>query len=1176
MYREGIGGVEMKRGSRFKRVVTYLLVLLVFVSAVWCNPRTVYATQSRIGNFSRNYTLTGNPATDICRVASAQIGRANQLGYTEAWCADFVSDCAILANCQYAIPQTGGATTMYNYVINAGGARVSSAQAGDLVFFNNNSGGYFHVGIMLDSATQISGNITDNSTKEVLVFKGAPRLISSSYVFVRPNYKGSSAPSNVPYIDTLVENGVSIDDAEIKGRVHNMGRRIDRVGVTLWENGVEVWNFNEGSSLSKDFDMWYNLKKDFRALNENTSYSYRFWCEAGGTRYYSSIKPFTTAKDGSRPSISDVKVANVSTTGFDVSCVASDNRAIKQVRFKSWTNANGEDDAVWKNGEFGNGRWSCRINTSEHKNEYGTYSVLIQVLDFSDNEATASTTVNIPSPNKAPSISDIKVSNVSFREFNISCLVSDDKAVKEVEFWIWTEKNGNDDLKKYMASLSQGRWSCNILTENHQTQSGKYIIEVHAYDNEGASSTALSSVNVPDRPPLPVITKQPTDVTVDVGDYTTLEITAENAESYLWQMSRDGVNWSLPNDDSSARSNIYEVWGHPLIAENYMFRCLVYNAYGDFVISNTVRIYLTPKIYSQPEDVTGSINDTVSFELSAKGGQEYNWYYSKDGKNWIDDIDFATDGSSTLSFTLDENNISYMFKCVVTSITGNTSESNIVRVIPNLQVTEQPKDVTASAGDTVSFTVMAIGAKSYQWQYRKNGEKTWRTSGMAGSTTNTLIVPVTAERIGQAYRCVITGTDGRKVSSDSAKINEKLSISGQPSDVSASVGETVSFTVTANGAKSYKWQFSKDNGKTWKSSGLEGRTTNTLIVPVTEERIGLMYRCVITGKDGTKVTSNAAKLVSKLSIIQHPSNVTASIGETVSFTVKANGAKSYQWQYSKDSGKTWRPSGMEGSTTDTLIVTVTEARIGQMYRCVVSGSDQNSVTSGAAAIYGKLSITSQPSDVTASVGDTVDFTIAAYGAKSYQWQYSKDGGSSWADSGMTGFNTNRLSVPVTKARIGQMYRCVITGFYGEQLFSDSATILKAKSPKDNLDTSMIISVNVDDFDIDETAILEKEVTEKSDDMLGEETLEEEKEQLDAQPEEDAVEPQEDEQSAEETAEPQEDEQQDEEVASPEENEQTDQQGEATDEVIENDSIDDNDVVADNQNDLELLEPVNEQ
>ena len=129
MYREGIGGVEMKRGSRFKRVVTYLLVLLVFVSAVWCNPRTVYATQSRIGNFSRNYTLTGNPATDICRVASAQIGRANQLGYTEAWCADFVSDCAILANCQYAIPQTGGATTMYNYVINAGGARVSSAQA---------------------------------------------------------------------------------------------------------------------------------------------------------------------------------------------------------------------------------------------------------------------------------------------------------------------------------------------------------------------------------------------------------------------------------------------------------------------------------------------------------------------------------------------------------------------------------------------------------------------------------------------------------------------------------------------------------------------------------------------------------------------------------------------------------------------------------------------------------------------------------------------------------------------------------------------------------------------------------------------------------------------------------------------------------------------------------------
>lgn len=66
-----------------------------------------FARINGTGNFSRSYTLTGDGATDIVNVARAQIGKnGGQLGYAsdpnnpysgEEWCADFVSDCAILA-----------------------------------------------------------------------------------------------------------------------------------------------------------------------------------------------------------------------------------------------------------------------------------------------------------------------------------------------------------------------------------------------------------------------------------------------------------------------------------------------------------------------------------------------------------------------------------------------------------------------------------------------------------------------------------------------------------------------------------------------------------------------------------------------------------------------------------------------------------------------------------------------------------------------------------------------------------------------------------------------------------------------------------------------------------------------------------------------------------------------
>lgn len=88
-----------------------------------------------------------------------------------------------------------------------------------------------------------------------------------------------------------------------------------------------------------------------------------------------------------------------------------------------------------------------------------------------------------------------------------------------------------------------------------------------------------------------------------------------------------------------------------------------------------------------------------------------------------------------------------------------------------------------------------------------------------------------------------------------------------------------------------------------------------------------------------------------LKITQHPQDQTGNVGDIATFTVKAEGdGLTYEWQYSTN-GTNWYKSGFTGWDTDTQPVEINTYRSGQMYRCVVTDSHGNSVTSGVATLY---------------------------------------------------------------------------------------------------------------------------------------------------------------------------------------------------------------------------------
>lgn len=194
----------MKRNV--KRIFSFMVTFAILIGTLHATV-PINATQNRDGNFSNNYTLTGNPRDDIVAVANAQYQKTKeQLGFTEAWCANFVCGCGILAGIPN-FPRNGSCDQLIVLLQNWGGvwhAYNSSyvPKKGDIVFFSskgNTSDDSTHVGIIYQD-----GFVSANTVKTI---EGNTSGVSSSCVNIKNRAVYGSLPI-MGYID-LTAGGTS-------------------------------------------------------------------------------------------------------------------------------------------------------------------------------------------------------------------------------------------------------------------------------------------------------------------------------------------------------------------------------------------------------------------------------------------------------------------------------------------------------------------------------------------------------------------------------------------------------------------------------------------------------------------------------------------------------------------------------------------------------------------------------------------------------------------------------------------------------------------------------------------------------------------------------------------------------------------------------------------------------
>lgn len=127
---------------------------------------------------------------------------------------------------------------------------------------------------------------------------------------------------------------------------------------------------------------------------------------------------------------------------------------------------------------------------------------------------------------------------------------------------------------------------------------------------------------------------------------------------------------------------------------------------------------------------------------------------------------------------------------------------------------------------------------------------------------------------------------------------------------------------------------------------------HSIMNDVTRESCGASAFTVIDNSSFVSAGDIVGDIVVPFMITVQPSDFYGSEGETAVFKVEAIGeGLTYQWQYLNVGTTIWRASGNSGNKTNTLSFTITTAKNGQKYRCIIKDKNKKSLTSNEASIH---------------------------------------------------------------------------------------------------------------------------------------------------------------------------------------------------------------------------------
>ena len=207
------------------------------------------------------------------------------------------------------------------------------------------------------------------------------------------------------------------------------------------------------------------------------------------------------------------------------------------------------------------------------------------------------------------------------------------------------------------------------------------------------------------------------------------------------------------------------------------------------------------------------------------------------------------------------------------------------------------------------------------------------------------------------------------------------------SSATATVGQAVTFSVTASGTAPFTYQWSK-NGV-----AITGATSASYVINSAATNDAATYSAAVTNSAGTTTSDNAVLTVNAAlvgpTITTQPSAQSVTAGQSASLTVAATGSGTLTYQWTKGG------TAISGATSATYTIANTTSANAGSYAVVVTNS-VSSVTSTSVTLTVNAApvgptITTQPSAQSVTAGQSASFTVAATGSGTLTYQWTKGG-----------------------------------------------------------------------------------------------------------------------------------------------------------------------------------------
>lgn len=453
-----------------------------------------------------------------------------------------------------------------------------------------------------------------------------------------------------------------------------------KLGITEPEALVFFADYENQNGYTGAQNFFYNVKSSYGAVNLSTLYNgsnknnrrtktYNFCATINWNNYSDSLA--VQIKDTEAPVISNVKLAELSTSGYTVTCDVSDNTEVISVYFAIYYKKDGTDGIKWYQQTPANSTAGHTVNISEFSGRAGDYCTYIYAFDKEGNYAYVElNTITVPEAAVTVPELTLTVSSVNGAKKGDTVKWSAAAANGSGNYQYYYELYRDDEL------IDKKRYSDYPDYECTLDESGIYKVVVTVFDstNNKYATIESSEVMIFDpimledfscKYPAAIINQLLTWDLSTIGgegelkysytvykDNTAIESTAySDRPSYTYRPTEGGVYYVIANVIDSRSQTVSfkssEVTViRPLSAENMTFS-------GNYAV--------TGKSVTVSADVAGGTGEyTCSFTVYCDGTEI---------------ITSETANSSEFTFTVPKSG-NYTAKVIVTDADSTVTESS--------------------------------------------------------------------------------------------------------------------------------------------------------------------------------------------------------------------------------------------------------------------------------------------------------------------------------------------------------------------------------------------------------------------------------------------------------------------------------------------------------------------